>query len=143
MKPLRELWIALKYGPTIPFRALLALAASVYAVLGYFGPQPSPSSLQQVGTAFVLGTPWRLLWVVLFVGDALLLWWRIFDTHARPRWAAVSNIFTLALWTSITGGTVIVAKQVNPDLTGYVLLCAMSLLTLVRTELNPHDRETA
>lgn len=143
MKPLHELWLALKYGPTLPFRVLLALTATIYAFMVFFGPTPSPAALLQVGTSFVLGTGWKGVWTALFIFDALLLWWRIFDTKPRTLWAAISNLFTLALWTSITGGTVIVAKQVNPDLTGYITLCAMSLLTLIRTELTPHDRETA
>jgi hypothetical protein len=138
MSAIHEFVVALQTGTAFLQRIMLAFAASLYAVLTLLSTRaPSPDS------AYVLLSGHRIAWGVIFAVDALALWWRILDPRSRPHWAVTINLVTFAIWVGITGGTVMIAQHVDPDLVGYVLICIMALHALVRTDLTQRDRETA
>lgn len=134
----RELMIALQTGTPILNRMRLALASTLYAVftaVSTYAPPPD--------SAYVLSSGHRLAWSAVFAVDGLALWWRLFDPQPRRLWSVIINLITFAIWVGITGGTVMVAQHVDPDTTGYVLICIMALHALLRTDLTLRDRETA
>lgn len=133
-----EVLNALRTGTPVLNRMRLALASTLYAVftaLSTYAPPPD--------SAYVLSSGHRLAWSVVFALDGLALWWRLFDPHPRRYWSIAINLITFAIWVGITGGTVMVAQHVDPDIVGYVLICIMALHALVRSDLTQRDRETA
>jgi hypothetical protein len=138
MTAFKELVSTVQTGTAFLHRVMLAFASTLYAALTLLSTHvPPPDS------AYVLLSGHRIAWGVIFALDGLALWWRIFDPRSRPRWAITINLVTFALWVGISGGTVMVAQHVDPDIVGYVLICIMALHALVRTDLTQRDRETA
>lgn len=134
---MRPTYEALRYGSALVVRMLLALATSLFAlftVLGSVTPEHAP---------YVLVSGFRYGWVAAFALDAMALWWRLADPHPRPVIAGTINVVTFALWVGITGGTILAARRIDPDIVGYIIICLMSLHVVVRTELTTRDRETA
>lgn len=128
----------IRYGSTIAIRMLLAIAATLYAVIT-IAAHVVPTS----DTTYVLTSPNRYWWALAFALDAAALWWRLFDSQARPRIAVLVNIGTFSLWAGVTGGTMLASSHVDPDFVGYIITCIMALHAVVRTDLTPRDRETA
>lgn len=128
----------IRYGSTIAVRMLLAIAATLYAVF-----TTAAHVIPSADTTYVLVSGLRHWWALAFAIDAVFLWWRLFDPHARPAVAAVINISTFGLWAGVTGGTILTAPHVDPDFVGYIITCIMALHAVVRTDLTPRDRETA
>jgi hypothetical protein len=138
MGALTDMVNALRYGTAMVNRTLLAIASTLYAAFTALAAHvPPPDS------AYVLTSGHRLAWALVFALDALALWWRLLESHARPHWALVINLATFALWVGTTGGTVMVAQHIDPDIVGYVLICLIAFHALVRTDLTQRDRETA
>jgi hypothetical protein len=133
-----DIWLAARFGTALTNRLWLALAATLYAIFTGLG-MDTPS----YDAAYVLCSGHRWLWAAIFTVDAIALWWRLFDVKPRPIWAASTNVGTFALWVGITGGTVMNAQYLDPDLVGYILFCLVAFHALIRTDLTVRDRETA
>lgn len=140
MNVIRDTLDALRYGTVVASRGGLAIAAALYALTCFFGPGKAqvPSD-----AAFVLVSDWKVGWGIAFALDAIALFWRLFSPRPRPRLAVVVNLYTFALWVGITGGTVMAANYIDPDIVGYVMFCLVAFHALIRTDLTQHDRETA
>ncbi len=136
----KELLRVVRSGSAMNLRALLALAATTYAVLTLWAPT---YSWRDPSTIVKDHTPSLSLWAAMFGLDAFCLWWRILDSTPRIWWARLINVYTFALWFSLVGVTASTLGYLSPDSTGELILCVMAAWTAFRIDSTPLDKETA
>lgn len=134
---------ALRYGSAMPYRWMLAVSATVYAILTALGPSLEDASPVIVQTSLVLSSGWKWGWALVFATDALCMWWRIFDRAPKLIWAWGINIATTSLWGGVTVATITATGSIAPGVTGYIVLTLMAFVVLCRTEATARDRVTA
>jgi hypothetical protein len=144
---------AIRYGTNIFPRSILALASTLYCIFSLLGPTyPTPSDLALAeaanssifnGQIAHFSTLQMLIVAFIFGLNAVLLWWRIFDSHARLWPARLINYFTACLWVTVTGATIYAYGWLLPSCVGEIMLALISLHALTRTDYTTRDRETA
>lgn len=135
-----DLTEAIKWGSSMNLRLILAVAATLYALLVILNPNYSwrdPSNIIKDHVSSL--TPWA----AMFALDAFCIWWRIFDTRPRVWWARIINIYTFALWFSLVAVTTSTLGYVSPDSTGEIIICLMAAWVAFRTDSTQRDKETA
>ncbi len=118
------------YTDTTFTRLVLGVAALVVATSLAL---PDPFHRNEWQTLYVL-LPARWVWIVLFLGYFVGVFWRFVDAKPRVRWALIVNILGSVLWLSCMFSRYVLSG-VTPGTIAEAMLGILSLWVLYRTGL--------
>lgn len=112
-------------------RMLLALSSAGWALclLG----NPALLTMPQYRLMLQIMPPW--LWAVAFTTHFIGVFWRVFDTKPRVRWALAINLLGCFLWFTLTICINTAAGYFIPGSCLEAVTCAFSAWALIRTGL--------
>ena len=123
-----QLWMALRYGSTIPTRLALVIGSELYAIAVFNRPPPG-------------GAPWQ--WSMVFAVIGLLILWRIIDRRVCIGLTRFVNACTCALYIGYCAATISVVGLLTPGIAGQAVFALASIWVVLRTDLTQSDRESA
>lgn len=141
---MNELIKSLKTSRTMYPRAMLALAATLYAIFTAIGPDLSNYSYAGASPhSIILPFNYKFVAASVFALDAFGLWWRIFSTKPSIIWGTIFNILTAGLWLTVTIVSTVMYNGLLAENVGEIILTLNALYILTRTDYTPADRGSA
>ena len=140
---MRDIFMSLRFASNTFNRVFLATASSLYAILTAIGPDLSNSGSVLAYQALVLSSGTKWPFAALFGLNAFCIWWRLFDRRPRVIWAAIINVFTAVLWSSLTAAEIYIYGRPLPDSVGEIMITFVAFFSAVRTLKTENDRVTA
>ena len=134
---LRRLWSLIAYSDTTPVRAILAVAAALWAILLFMPGETIAVRPVYRTLAELTGTNADLKWACAWTLLACCLTWRLFSAQRRAGWALTINVFASVMF-SVTPLSIL-WQQPYPIPAGIAPEVAMALAAYwatVRTNIN-------
>jgi hypothetical protein len=135
-----NLWLSIRYSSTLPIRCVLAVAATIWALLFAFAPARITADPVY---AFITSLAAAPVWSALFAVDAMLLTWRIFETRSRIGWSRIINACTCGLWMLYIVCSIEALGYLAPDIADDIAMMICAAWCTLRTDLTVSDRESA
>jgi len=133
---LPRLWSLIAHSDTTPTRFMLAITASMWAILLAWPGDTSerPTYAYMVSIA---GNHAELKWCTLWALHAGGMWWRIFSSTPSASWALAIHTLGLALFSSAAIGVAMTITPPVPAATAPDFVLALAAFwVLVRTHIN-------
>lgn len=110
-------------------RMLLGLSSLLYALAMFI----NPSVLQLPHYRIMMQIMPMWLWIALMVTHFIGVFWRVFDTRPRVRWAIAINVLGCYLWFTLTIATNLSMGRFIPGSSLEVITCLFAAWALIRT----------
>jgi hypothetical protein len=132
-----RLWSLVAYSDTTPTRFMLALAATLWAILLAF-PGDTFSRPVYRFMAVAVGQDAEMKWCFFWTLHACGMWWRIFSSTPRPFWALAIHglgvmLFSCTAIAIFMTLTYPLPAAIAPD----IIMALAAGWVLVRTHINP------
>lgn len=131
---LGRLWSLIAYSDTTPTRFSLAMSSAVWAVMLFLPGDTFERPVYRYMA--LLGPEW--LWGFLWALYSVLMFWRVFSSTKRSRWAIVTNILGMMLyWCTTVAVYLTLTYPVPAALAVDIVMSLCAAWVLIRTNVNP------